>query len=85
MKASRSFKKNRKSYNPFKMWGSWVSAIIFIISPPFLFLGLPLLETTSQLTLDLIGDLISGVLGFFVGWGIYWGGLPEFSEVGIID
>ena len=22
---------------------------------------------------------------FFVGWGIYWGGLPEFSEVGIID
>ena len=22
---------------------------------------------------------------FFIGWGIYWGGLPEFSEVGIID
>ncbi|MFC1871892.1 hypothetical protein ACFLYF_05825 [Chloroflexota bacterium] len=22
---------------------------------------------------------------FIVGWGIYWGGLPEFSEVGIID
>ena len=21
----------------------------------------------------------------FVGWGAYWGGLPEFSEVGIID
>ncbi len=22
---------------------------------------------------------------FFLGWGLYWGGLPEFSEVGIID
>jgi hypothetical protein len=22
---------------------------------------------------------------FFVGWAIYWGGLPEFSAVGIID
>lgn len=22
---------------------------------------------------------------FFVGWGVYWQGLPEFSEVGIID
>ena len=22
---------------------------------------------------------------FFLGWGIYWGGLPEFSQVGIID
>jgi len=22
---------------------------------------------------------------FFAGWGIYWHGLPEFSEVGIID
>jgi hypothetical protein len=22
---------------------------------------------------------------FFIGWGVYWGGLPEFSEVGIID
>ncbi len=22
---------------------------------------------------------------FFAGWGIYWRGLPEFSEVGIID
>ena len=22
---------------------------------------------------------------FFLGWGLYWGGLPEFSEVGIVD
>ena len=22
---------------------------------------------------------------FFLGWGLYWGGLPEFSQVGIID
>ena len=22
---------------------------------------------------------------FFLGWRIYWGGLPEFSQVGIID
>ncbi len=22
---------------------------------------------------------------FFLGWGLYWGGLPEFSQVGILD
>ncbi len=22
---------------------------------------------------------------FFLGWGLYWGYLPEFSQVGIID
>jgi hypothetical protein len=22
---------------------------------------------------------------FFLGWGLYWGGLPEFSKVGIIE
>ncbi len=22
---------------------------------------------------------------FFLGWGLYWGGLPEFSQVGIIE
>jgi hypothetical protein len=27
--------------------------------------------------------LVSTLL--FIGWGIYWGGLPEFSEIGIID
>jgi hypothetical protein len=21
----------------------------------------------------------------FLGWGLYWGGLPQFSEVGIIE
>ncbi|MFC1901276.1 hypothetical protein ACFLYN_06780, partial [Chloroflexota bacterium] len=30
-----------------------------------------------------ITGLVAVVL--FIGWGIYWGGLPEFSEVGIID
>jgi hypothetical protein len=30
--------------------------------------------------------LVSYVMAmlFFVGWGIYWGGLPEFSELGLI-
>ena len=27
--------------------------------------------------------LLASVL--FIGWGVYWQGLPEFSEVGIID
>ncbi|MDD4860092.1 MAG: hypothetical protein PHR56_07840 [Dehalococcoidales bacterium] len=31
----------------------------------------------------LIAYLTATVL--FAGWGIYWGGLPEFSQVGIID
>jgi hypothetical protein len=31
--------------------------------------------------------LISYIIAmlFFVGWGIYWGGLPEFSALGFID
>ena len=61
----------RKSYNPFKMWGSYVGAIIFIMMPPILFLSLPLPETTSSLIFDFIGDLISAVIGFFIGWGIH--------------
>jgi len=25
-----------------------------------------------------------GALLFFTGWGLYWGGFPEFSAVGLI-
>jgi len=35
------------------------------------------------ITFFLIGYSVATL--FFIGWGIYWGGLPEFSQVGIID
>ncbi len=42
IKISKSFKKSRKSYNPFKMWGSYVGGLVLflplIIIPFFIFL-----------------------------------------------
>ena len=29
--------------------------------------------------------LIGLSLALFLSWGMYWGGLPEFSEVGLLD
>ncbi len=52
----------------------------------FLLLGFVLgrrqLSSHPLLTFFLISCLVATL--FFAGWGLYWGGLPEFSEVGII-
>jgi len=41
------------------------------------------LREQPLLAFFLVTFLVAGVL--FLGWGIYWGGFPEFSQVGIID
>jgi len=46
-------------------------------------LGRKRMRQQPLLTFFLIGYSIATV--FFIGWAIYWGGLPEFSQVGIID
>lgn len=40
------------------------------------------LKTRPVHVFSLVAYLLATVL--FLGWGIYWGGLPEFSKVGII-
>ena len=46
-------------------------------------LGRKRMRQQPLLTFFLVGYSIATV--FFIGWAIYWGGLPEFSQVGIID
>jgi hypothetical protein len=46
-------------------------------------LGRKRMKEQPLLTFFLIGYSIA--TAFFIGWAIYWGGLPEFSQVGIID
>lgn len=46
-------------------------------------LGRKRMRQQPLLTFFLVGYSIA--TAFFIGWAIYWGGLPEFSQVGIID
>lgn len=76
----------RKSYNPFKMWGSWVGPvavlIYFILS---LIRPLEIMNRVDRILCTLIALQCSGefaifapfffygylILGFFLGWGIH--------------
>lgn len=60
----------KKSYNPFKMTGSWIGALVFVIVPTFITFELPLEPTTPLRTVHFIGDLYSAAFGFLIGWGI---------------
>jgi hypothetical protein len=55
-----------------------VLAVLFIV-----IFGLKALTRQPVLYFFLVAYLLALIL--FAGWGIYWQGLPEFSEVGIID
>jgi len=58
----------RKSYNPIKMWGSWVGALIPLISLLIFVAGAGDRELWSSVY-GLFGLLI--IAGFLVGWGIH--------------
>lgn len=74
-----------KSYNPFKMWGSYVGVIINLFIPmPFIFGGfIQPIELIGAIPSVLIsGDLASNAIGmgyltlillpgFLIGWGIH--------------
>lgn len=60
----------KKSYNPFKMWGSWIGAIVgfillYIFLAPFEGLG-----NSGSLFLNW-KTYISLPIGFLLGWGIH--------------
>ena len=71
----------KKSYNPFKMWGSWIGALLISIVPlPFCISSIGgtgcgwtpygvLYFVNLPMSL-ILGFIISGV-GFLLGWGIH--------------
>ena len=78
---TNTLKGTRKSYNPFKMWGSWVGAIALYFFLPKL---IPLLSLTEFLfkVSDCKGIgcwavgayamlFASLVIGFLLGWAIH--------------
>jgi hypothetical protein len=72
--------KSKKSYNPFKMWGSWIGAIIFPILLFNLFIKsncqspncwqLQILEIMGLGSSFGLVVVLSIILGFLLGWGI---------------
>ena len=58
--------------------------IAFVLLLPLVVLiwGRDKLKSQPLISFYLISCLVA--ILFFAGWGIYWSGLPEFSEVGII-
>jgi hypothetical protein len=75
----------------FNYFISIVEAQTAILGVPFAILttlfmaiyGRKKLKQRPLLTFFFIAYLVATL--FFTGWAIYWGGLPEFSAVGIID
>ena len=67
----------KKSYNPFKMWGSWAGAILISIIPlPFCWLSECIFISYGRIYfVNLPNSLILGVIltgiGFLIGWGIH--------------
>ena len=72
-------KRKRKSYNPFKMWGSWILAIIFLCyyyfsTRYFLFDTRDiLLRMRFTLSVQTGGHIMAIGLTFFIGFLIGWG------------
>ncbi|MFH1607734.1 MAG: hypothetical protein ABIA78_01225 [archaeon] len=57
-----------KSYNSFKMWGSWVGLVIGL---GILIQGIGMRGNGIELSDLLLGFLIYIVLGFLIGWAIH--------------
>jgi len=65
--------KIKKSYNPFKMWGSWVGALIGMSSLfwlPNTYIDFSKFNTDFLPIISLF--LLFGSMGFFIGWGIHY-------------
>jgi hypothetical protein len=70
----------KKSYNPFKMWGSWVGALSGILvqfwskfglvidkfCSPNIIACMPVIRDNS-----LIFYIVLPIIGFLIGWGIH--------------
>ena len=55
-----------------------VAVVVFV-----LLRGRGQLRTQPLLLFFFVTGLVATLL--FLGWGLYWGGLPEFSQVGLLD
>jgi len=73
----------KKSYNPFKMWGSWIGLIILstLLFIPYI---LAVISTGCEsgpehgaeacgytLVMALYGAIPMAIVGFLIGWGIH--------------
>ncbi len=72
----------KKSYNPFKMWGSYATGAIILITPWLLFFVAYIDCYINQQTdcgfglgilfgLAIFFSLVGLILGFLIGWGIH--------------
>ena len=72
----------KKSYNPFKMWGSWVGAgigllSIFISTSNIFFYILKSINpnidfaVASPILIAFMSYVFPIILGFLIGWGIH--------------
>jgi hypothetical protein len=73
----------KKSYNPFKMWGSWVGAIIFLFLAVYsmhaslnikYFVRLLLFQEHYYYDTGFLSSIITYLItgtGFLIGWGIH--------------
>ncbi len=74
----------KKSYNPFKMWGAWIGAILGFLFIPLKFVGvfggsIPVTGAIATYAV-IIGNvpitelwvaLVGTTIGFLAGWGIH--------------
>jgi len=63
----------KKTYNPFKMWGSYVGLIIGAISG-FLSAGQIITDYSVPQAVGFLGVTLSipgAIIGFLIGWGIH--------------
>jgi len=69
---------NKKNYNAFKMWGSWIGAIILLIFTYTLMTSILMgdvkgifeLESLKWFFLNIKSYIII-LIGFLIGWGIH--------------
>jgi hypothetical protein len=68
----------KKNYNPFKMWGSYIGAILLLLFLGMVLGGNPLSIFLAKISFYILTDaqlFISGILhiiiGFFIGWAIH--------------
>jgi len=57
-----------RKYNPFKMWGAWVSAILFLI---LITIGTYFYIPMSDLIISVMLSIGGAVIFFIFGWGIH--------------
>ena len=61
----------KKSYNPLKMWGSYLGAVIAILMPSIIKVSLNVTNIYLIHLLLILSIVSSGLVGFLIGWGIH--------------